>query len=54
LVTPAIAVLLGLWWLHEQITWYIVAGGICIMAGILLTIRSRKPITLKEQGVSVI
>jgi drug/metabolite transporter (DMT)-like permease len=42
LVTPAIAVLLGLWWLQEQITWYIVAGGICIMAGILLTIRSRK------------
>ena len=42
LVTPVIAVLLGLWWLHEQITWYIVAGGFCIMAGILLTIRGRR------------
>ena len=42
LVTPAIAVLLGLWWLQEQITRYMVVGALCIMAGILLTIRSRR------------
>jgi drug/metabolite transporter (DMT)-like permease len=54
LVTPAIAVLLGLWWLHEQITWYIVAGGICIMGGILFTIRSRKRVTRNKPTASVI
>jgi drug/metabolite transporter (DMT)-like permease len=54
LVTPAIAVLLGLWWLQEQITWYIVVGGICIMAGILLTNRSRKPVALSEPATSII
>ena len=54
LVTPAIAVLLGLWWLHEQITWYIVAGGICIMAGIIFTIRSRRRVMLSESAASVI
>jgi drug/metabolite transporter (DMT)-like permease len=53
LVTPAIAVLLGLWWLQEQITWYMVVGGICIMSGILLTIRSRKQV-LGESTASAI
>ena len=44
LVTPVIAVLLGLWWLGEGVTWYIVAGGVCIMAGIALNIRKKREI----------
>ncbi|HEX8071845.1 MAG TPA: EamA family transporter [Pyrinomonadaceae bacterium] len=42
LVTPVIAVLLGLWWLDERVTWRIVAGGAAIMAGIALNIRRRQ------------
>lgn len=41
LVTPVIAVLLGLWWLDERVTWRIVAGGLAIMAGIALNVRRR-------------
>jgi drug/metabolite transporter (DMT)-like permease len=51
LVTPVIAVLLGLWWLGERVTWYIIAGGICIMIGIALNIYSRKR-QLARQTVS--
>lgn len=38
LVTPVIAVLLGLWWLHEEVTWNIIVGAGCIMLGITLNI----------------
>jgi drug/metabolite transporter (DMT)-like permease len=42
LVTPAVAVLLGLWYLAEPITWQIIVGALCIMIGISINIyRSR-------------
>ena len=42
LVTPVLAVLLGLWWLDEQVTWNIGFGALAIMAGIAINIRSRR------------
>ncbi|HEX8179265.1 MAG TPA: EamA family transporter [Pyrinomonadaceae bacterium] len=42
LVTPVIAVLLGLWWLDEHVTWRIIAGGLAIMAGIGLNVWRRR------------
>jgi drug/metabolite transporter (DMT)-like permease len=51
LVTPVIAVLLGLWWLDERVTWRIAAGGLAIMAGIALNIRRRTKLTARERVV---
>ncbi len=42
LVTPVLAVLLGLWWLDEQVTWRVGIGALSIMAGIALHIYSSK------------
>jgi drug/metabolite transporter (DMT)-like permease len=42
LVTPVLAVTLGLWWLHEGVTWNIGFGALTIMAGIALNIWSSK------------
>ena len=42
LVTPVLAVLLGLWWLGEEFTWNIGFGAIAIMAGIGINIWSSK------------
>jgi drug/metabolite transporter (DMT)-like permease len=41
LVTPLIAVTLGMWALNERLTWQIVVGGVVIMSGILLNIKRR-------------
>jgi drug/metabolite transporter (DMT)-like permease len=49
LVTPVIAVLLGLWWLDERVTWRIVAGGLAIMAGIALNVRRRMKVVPIEK-----
>jgi drug/metabolite transporter (DMT)-like permease len=49
LVTPVIAVLLGLWWLDEHITWRIVVGGLAIMAGIGLNVRRRAKMAVTEE-----
>jgi drug/metabolite transporter (DMT)-like permease len=49
LVTPVIAVLLGLWWLDERVTWHIVAGGAAIMAGIALNIRRKRAAPKKDE-----
>jgi drug/metabolite transporter (DMT)-like permease len=43
LVTPAVAVLLGVLFLNEKLTWRIVVGGLGIFLGIGLIIRRRKP-----------
>jgi drug/metabolite transporter (DMT)-like permease len=43
LVTPAVAVLLGVLFLDEKLTWRIVVGGLGIFLGIGLIIRRRKP-----------
>lgn len=49
LVTPVMAVLLGLWWLNERVTSHIIIGGVCIMAGIALNIyRSKRAHTQTE------
>jgi drug/metabolite transporter (DMT)-like permease len=49
LVTPVIAVLLGLWWLDEHISWRIVAGGLAIMAGIGLNVRRRAKVVVTAE-----
>lgn len=41
LVTPLIAVTLGMWTLNERLTWQIVVGGVVIMSGIGLNIKRR-------------
>lgn len=56
LVTPVLAVLLGLWWLGEQVTWNIGFGALAIMAGIGLNIySSKKSLRLRNaaQGVGL-
>ncbi len=49
LVTPVIAVLLGMFWLHEGLTWRIAGGGAGIMAGIALNMRRRTKLVAKEE-----
>ncbi len=50
LVTPALAVLLGMFWLHERLTWRIAVGGAGIMLGITLNMRRRRTkLALKEE-----
>ena len=49
LVTPVVAVLLGLWWLDERLTWRIVGGGAGILAGIALNVRRRAKVSVEEE-----
>jgi len=48
LVTPIIAVSLGMVWLHERLTWRIVIGGAGIMAGIALNVYRRARVASEE------
>jgi len=48
LVTPVIAVSLGMVWLHERLTWRIVIGGAGIMAGIGLNVYRRARVASEE------
>ena len=55
LVTPVVAVLLGMLWLNERLTWRIVVGALGIMAGIGLNVyrrllTSRKTDVIAEHG----
>ena len=55
LVTPIIAVSLGMVWLHERLTWRIAVGALGIMAGIGLNVyrrllASRKTVVVAEHG----
>ncbi len=50
LVTPIIAVLLGMFWLHERLTWRIVVGGAGIMCGIALNMRRRAKLMATEEA----
>ena len=55
LVTPIIAVSLGMVWLHERLTWRIAVGALGIMAGIGLNVyrrllASRKTVAVAEHG----
>lgn len=49
LVTPVIAVLIGMYWLHEGLTWRIAVGGAGIMAGIALNLRRRTKFVTEEK-----
>jgi drug/metabolite transporter (DMT)-like permease len=42
LVTPVVAVVLGMIWLDERLTWRVLIGGAAIICGIALNIRRRK------------
>ena len=43
LVTPVVAVVIGMIVLHEQLNWRLVAGGLCIISGIgLIVLRNRQ------------
>ncbi|PYS89147.1 MAG: hypothetical protein DMF64_18485 [Acidobacteria bacterium] len=48
LVTPIIAISLGMVWLHERLTWRIVIGGAGIMAGIALNVYRRARASSEE------
>jgi len=53
LVTPIVAVLLGMLVLDEQIGWRTLAGGAMIMAGIaLIVVRRTKKKTLEEESIA--
>src|SRR6267154_3605030 len=47
LVTPVVAVLLGMIVLHEKLNWRLLAGGACIIAGLALIVlrKRRKPLS---------
>ena len=49
LVTPVVAVLLGLWWLDERLTWRIVVGACAILAGIALNLRRRAKVVIEKE-----
>ncbi|MEO6392209.1 MAG: EamA family transporter [Pyrinomonadaceae bacterium] len=54
LITPVIAVLLGVMFLDEKVTWHLAAGGFCIFIGIALVIwrRPRARAVVKETGAA--
>ena len=51
LVTPVVAVILGMIVLHEKLNWRLFAGGACIIAGLALIVlrKRRKPLSLSEE-----
>jgi len=43
LVTPVVAVIIGMIVLHEELNWRLLAGGLCIISGIgLIVLRKRR------------
>ena len=56
LVTPAVAVILGMMVLHEELNWRLYAGGACIIAGIgLIVLRKRqKTVAISEEEPELI
>jgi len=51
LVTPVVAVLLGMIVLHEKLNWRLLAGGACIIAGLALIVlrKRRKSLSVSEE-----
>jgi drug/metabolite transporter (DMT)-like permease len=50
LVTPVVAVILGMIVLHEKLNWRLLAGGACIISGIgLIVLRKRRVSILEEE-----
>jgi drug/metabolite transporter (DMT)-like permease len=56
LVTPVVAVLLGMIVLHEKLNWRLLAGGACIISGIaLIVLRKRhKSLSVREEEPELI
>jgi drug/metabolite transporter (DMT)-like permease len=42
LVTPVVAVILGMIVLHEKLNWRLLAGGACIISGIALIVLRKR------------
>jgi drug/metabolite transporter (DMT)-like permease len=52
LVTPVIAVLLGMVFLHETVTWHLAAGAACILVGIVMVVvHRRRPRSVGRKSV---
>ena len=51
LVTPVVAVMLGMIVLHERLNWRLFAGGACIISGLSLIVlrKRRKPLSVIEE-----
>lgn len=56
LVTPVVAVILGMMVLHEQLNWRMVAGSACIIMGLALIVfrKQRKTVTISEAGAAAV
>lgn len=52
LVTPVVAVILGMIVLHEKLNWRLLAGGACIISGIgMIVLRRRRQSVAKLEGL---
>jgi drug/metabolite transporter (DMT)-like permease len=56
LVTPVVAVILGMIVLHEKLNWRLLAGGACIISGIgMIVLRKRhKSVSTSEEEPELI
>jgi drug/metabolite transporter (DMT)-like permease len=56
LVTPVVAVVLGMIVLHERLNWRLFAGAACIISGIgMIVLRKRhKTVSISEEDAEVI
>ena len=56
LVTPAVAVILGMIVLHEKLNWRLLAGGACIISGIgmILLLKRRKTLAESDEEPELI
>jgi drug/metabolite transporter (DMT)-like permease len=53
LVTPVVAVILGMIVLHERLNWRLLAGGACIISGIgMIVLRRRRQSVAKLEGLA--
>jgi drug/metabolite transporter (DMT)-like permease len=50
LVTPVVAVILGMMVLHEQLNWRMVAGSACIILGLALIVLRKQHKTVTTPG----
>lgn len=56
LVTPVVAVVLGMIVLHEKLNWRLLAGGACIISGIALIVLRKRPksMSIREEEPELI
>jgi drug/metabolite transporter (DMT)-like permease len=56
LVTPVVAVVLGMVVLHEKLNWRLLAGGACIISGLALVVfrKRRKSLSISEEEPELI